>query len=90
MDILSWLAVNFDRPILDWIIANLRNPVFDVLMPFITPALVSLIMAAVAGIMIYIAFDELLPATHYYGENHIALYGLFLGMAIMAASLVIL
>ena len=36
MDILSWLAVNFDRPILDWIIANLRNPVFDVLMPFIT------------------------------------------------------
>ena len=35
MDILSWLAVNFDRPILDWIIANLRNPVFDVLMPFI-------------------------------------------------------
>ena len=59
-----------------------------VLMP-ITPALVSLIMAAVAGIMIYIAFDELLPATHYYGENHIALYGLFLGMAIMAISLIV-
>ncbi len=61
-----------------------------VLMPFITPALVSLIMAAVAGIMIYIAFDELLPATHYYGENHIALYGLFIGMAVMAASLILL
>lgn len=61
-----------------------------ILMPFITPVLISCIMAAVAGIMIYIAFDELLPATHYYGENHIALYGLFLGMAIMAASLLIL
>lgn len=61
-----------------------------ILMPFVTPALISCIMAAVAGIMIYIAFDELLPATHYYGENHIALYGLFLGMAIMAASLIIL
>lgn len=61
-----------------------------VLMPFISPALVSLIMAAVAGIMIYIAFDELLPATHYYGENHIALYGLFIGMAVMAASLILL
>lgn len=60
-----------------------------VLMPFITPALVSLIMAVVAGIMIYIAFDELLPATHYYGENHIALYGLFLGMALMATSLLL-
>ena len=61
-----------------------------ILLPFITPALVSCIMAAVAGIMIYIAFDELLPATHYYGENHIALYGLFLGMAVMAASLILL
>lgn len=61
-----------------------------ILLPFITPALVSCIMAAVAGIMIYIAFDELLPATHYYGENHIALYGVFIGMAIMAASLIIL
>lgn len=61
-----------------------------ILMPFISPALISCTMAAVAGIMIYIAFDELLPATHYYGENHIALYGLFLGMAIMAASLIIL
>ncbi len=61
-----------------------------VLMPFITPAFVSSIMAIVAGIMIYIAFDELLPATHYYGENHIALYGLFLGMAVMAGSLILL
>ena len=61
-----------------------------ILMPFITPALVSGIMAVVAGIMIYIAFDELLPATHYYGENHTALYGLFIGMAVMAVSLIIL
>lgn len=61
-----------------------------ILMPFITPALVSCIMAVVAGIMIYIAFDELLPATHYYGQNHIALYGLFIGMAIMASSLILL
>lgn len=36
MDILSWLALNFDQPILDWIINNLRNPVLDFLMPIIT------------------------------------------------------
>lgn len=60
------------------------------LMPFLSPAVISCIMAVVAGIMIYIAFDELLPATHYYGENHTALYGLFIGMAVMAASLVLL
>ncbi len=61
-----------------------------VLMPFLSPMLLCCIMAAVAGIMIYISFDELLPATHQYGENHIALLGLFLGMAIMAVSLILL
>ena len=47
-------------------------------------------MAAVAGIMIYISFDELLPAAHYYGESHTSILGLFVGMAVMAVSLVIL
>lgn len=61
-----------------------------VLMPFLSPVLMCCIMAAVAGIMIYISFDELLPATHQYGENHIAMLGLFLGMAVMAVSLIIL
>ncbi|MBR3682594.1 MAG: zinc transporter ZupT, partial [Tidjanibacter sp.] len=60
------------------------------LMPFLSPVLLSCVMAAVAGIMIYISFDELLPATHQYGENHIALLGIFLGMAIMAVSLILL
>ena len=36
MDILSFLAENFDLPILDWMAANLWNPVLDVLMPLIT------------------------------------------------------
>ena len=36
MDILSWLAVNFDHSILQWIINNVRNPLFDFLMPIIT------------------------------------------------------
>ena len=61
-----------------------------VLMPFLSPVLLCCIMAAVAGIMIYISFDELLPATHQYGENHIALLGLFLGMALMAVSLIVI
>lgn len=63
---------------------------WGLLMPFLSPMLLSCVMAAVAGIMIYISFDELLPATHYYGENHIALLGLFLGMAVMALSMILL
>ena len=36
MDILSFLAENFDLPILDWIAQNMWNPVLDTLMPLIT------------------------------------------------------
>lgn len=36
MDMLSFLAENFDLPVLDWIAANLWNPVLDTLMPLIT------------------------------------------------------
>lgn len=61
-----------------------------ILTPFITPVVLHCIMAAVAGIMIYISFDELLPAAHYYGESHTSILGLFVGMAIMAVSLVML
>jgi ZIP family zinc transporter len=46
-----------------------------------------LILAAVAGIMIYISLDELLPTAEKYGKHHIAIGGVVAGMAIMAVSL---
>lgn len=60
------------------------------LRPFITPTVLGAVFAAVAGIMIFISFDELLPAASEYGEHHIAIYGLITGMAIMAISLILL
>ncbi len=36
MDILRYLAINFDLPILDWIAANLWCPFLDAVMPVIT------------------------------------------------------
>jgi ZIP family zinc transporter len=45
--------------------------------------------AAVAGIMVYISLDELLPTAEKYGEHHVAIFGLIGGMAVMAASLVL-
>jgi ZIP family zinc transporter len=45
--------------------------------------------AAVAGIMVYISLDELLPTAERYGEHHLAILGLIAGMAVMAASLVL-
>ncbi len=48
------------------------------------------VFAMVAGIMVFISLDELLPASREYGEAHLSIYGLFLGMLIMAISLIII
>lgn len=47
------------------------------------------VFALVAGIMVYISFDELLPAAEEYGEHHYSILGLIAGMAIMAVSLLL-
>ncbi|MDR1408631.1 MAG: zinc transporter ZupT [Tannerella sp.] len=60
------------------------------LMPFMSPFLMGCVFAMVAGIMVFISLDELLPAAHEYGEYHVAIYGLIAGMGIMAVSLVLL
>ncbi len=59
-----------------------------ILYPFINPAFLGGIFAVVAGIMIYISFDELLPAAHRYSD-HSAIIGLFGGMFLMAVVLTI-
>jgi ZIP family zinc transporter len=53
-------------------------------------ALPGVLLAAVAGIMVFISLDELLPTAREYGEHHLAVYGFVAGMAVMAASLVLL
>lgn len=60
------------------------------LMPFMSATLMGGVFAAVAGIMVFISIDELLPAAREYGEHHISIYGLVAGMAIMAISLILL
>ena len=57
-----------------------------ILLPFWTPTVGALLLAAVAGIMVYISFDELLPGAEEYGHHHFAIGGVILGMAIMAFS----
>lgn len=49
-----------------------------------------LVLAAVAGIMIYISLDELLPTAEKYGKHHIAIAGVIVGMAVMGISLLII
>jgi len=60
------------------------------LMPFLKPAVLAGTLAFVAGIMIYISLDELLPMAHRYGHGHLVISGIVLGMLIMAISLMML
>ena len=56
---------------------------------FLNDSMFGIIFATVAGIMVYISFDELLPSAERYGEHHIAIFGLISGMAVMALSLLL-
>ena len=47
------------------------------------------LLAGVAGIMVFISIDELLPTARKYGEHHLSIYGLIAGMLVMAISLLL-
>ncbi len=73
-------------------LSGLSEPVgaiigYMILLPFLSDIVFGMIFAAVAGIMIYISFDELLPSAREYGDHHLSIYGLISGMAVMAVSL---
>ena len=58
-----------------------------VLMPFLNEAVLGGLLSVVAGIMVFISIDELLPVSRAYGEEHLSILGIVGGMAVMAASL---
>jgi len=73
-------------------LSGLSEPVgalfgYLILMPFFSPAVFGVLFAGVAGIMVFISLDELLPAAEEFGEHHLTITGLVAGMAVMALSL---
>ena len=75
-------------------LSGLAEPVgalvgFLILLPIMNDAIFGIIFGAVAGIMVYISVDELLPSAREYGEHHLSIYGLIAGMAVMAVSLLL-
>lgn len=56
----------------------------------IPPQVMGMLFGGVAGIMVYISLDELLPTSRSYGKGHDSLLGLIGGMAVMAFSLLIM
>jgi zinc transporter, ZIP family len=61
-----------------------------ILMPYLNETVFGVVFASVAGIMVFISLDELLPAAREYGEHHLSIYGMIAGMAVMGVSLILL
>ncbi|HDZ20709.1 hypothetical protein LCGC14_0367900 [marine sediment metagenome] len=76
-------------------LSGLAEPVgavigYLVLRTFITPQLMGIMFAGVAGVMVFISLDELLPTSRAYGKGHDSLFGLLAGMIVMALSLLLM
>ena len=56
----------------------------------IPPQVMGILFGGVAGIMVYISLDELLPTSRAYGRGHDSIIGLVAGMAVMALSLLLM
>ena len=63
---------------------------YAILFPFINDQMLAIIYAVIAGIMVFVSLDELLPSAREYGSPHLAIYGLIGGMMIMAVSLLLI
>lgn len=75
-------------------LSGLSEPVgalvgYLILMPFMNDVVFGITFASVAGIMMFISVDGLLPASREYGEAHLSIYGIVSGMIVMAVSLLL-
>lgn len=62
-----------------------------VLLPFLNDYIIGFLLAFVGGIMVYISFDELLPASREYGTSgELSTVGVVIGMFFMVMTLVLL
>lgn len=91
-----YYATGSRRKALAWsVLSGFSEPIgafagYFILTLFNTDISLGFVFAMVAGIMIYISFDELLPAAHKYGKHHVAIYGLISGMIVIGLSLILL
>ena len=76
------------------LLSGLAEPVgaiigYWLLVPYLTESVFGIVFGMIAGIMVFLALDELLPAAKRYSQGHETVYGLVLGMSALAVSLVL-
>lgn len=62
---------------------------YTVLAPFLSPIVYGWVFGVIAGVMVFLALDELLPTAKRYSKGHETTYGMILGMGALALSLVL-
>lgn len=60
-----------------------------ILAPFLSSAVFGTVFGMIAGAMVFLSLDELLPAARHYARGHETVYGMVIGMAALAVSLVL-
>jgi ZIP family zinc transporter len=63
---------------------------YAILLPFLSDQLIGGLLIFIAGVMVYISLDEILPTAHHYGHGHLVISGVILGMIVMGISLILL
>ena len=91
---ISYATGNKRKAFLLSFMSGLAEPIgalvgFFILRNYFGDTLSGILFAGVAGIMVFISLDELLPTAREYGEHHLSIYGLVAGMATMAVSLLL-
>lgn len=90
-----YCATGSRRKAFTWsLLSGLSEPLgallgYLILRPIMNDQVMGMLFAIVAGIMVFISLDELLPTAREYGSPHLAIYGLMAGMAVMAISLML-
>jgi ZIP family zinc transporter len=82
------------KAVLATVVAGLAEPLgavlgYLVLAPVLSPTVVGMLFGAIAGVMVFLALDEFLPAAKRHAGGHETTYGLVGGMAVLALSLVL-
>lgn len=82
------------KAVLASLVSGLAEPVgalagYLVLAPFLSPSVFGAVFGVIAGAMVFLSLDELLPAARRYSDGHETVYGMVIGMAALAVSLVL-
>lgn len=82
------------RAVVAALVSGLAEPVgallgYLLLAPFLNPFVFGSVFGVIAGAMVFLSLDELLPAARRYADGHETVYGMVIGMAALAVSLVL-